>query len=192
VNAHARVSGLAAPTHERSILSTRSRAGRDCCPACKASHGRPEKILTRVLARPRRIFASAGDPALKLRCLPPFGEQRSHLRRDVPGSQRRSYISRASTHARRRPMGAWAPLGVVSLASAMAPNGMRLRRLSRIAAPPHFCAPETSHCPVVRTERSSRLRPAQHVCELTLLAPLDASLIHRNDPQCPHSHDTAA
>jgi hypothetical protein len=103
-----------------------------------------------------------------------------------------SYISRGLNARRRRPMGAWAPLVAASPASAMAPNGMRLRRLSRIAAPPHSCAPETSRCLVVRTERSSRLRPAQHVCELTLLAPLDASLIHRNDPQCPHSHDTAA
>ena len=40
-------------------------------------------------------------------------------------------------------------------------------------------------------ERRSRLRPVQDACGLVLLAPLDASLIHRSDPQCPHSHDTA-
>jgi hypothetical protein len=61
---------------------------------------------------------------------------------------------------------------------------MRLRRLSRVEAPPHFCAPETSPLQPLAVRSHSwgdgpGSGPPQDGCELILLAPLDASLIQR-------------
>jgi hypothetical protein len=82
VNAHARVSGPAATTATRVFDSEHEKPpSARLLPCLQSQPQHARKILTRVLARPRRIFASAGDPVLKLRCCPPFGERRSQLRR---------------------------------------------------------------------------------------------------------------
>jgi hypothetical protein len=140
---------------------------------------------------PRRIFASGGDPASS------FVSYSNNMYEELNGAT----VMRPATGInlyvglQRHPANS-AANGPLSMDIAMAPNGMQLRRLSRVEVPPHFCAPETSPLQPLAVcshtwSDGLGFGPPQDVCELILLAPLDASLIQRSDPKCPHSHDAA-